>query len=75
MVRAVRGNLDHLAAQPSHQRSVFAHRVNHDDPILRDGEKHIQELTLAAKLLPEPVEPKYIPFADFSFLRSAMMTL
>ena len=29
----------------------------------------------AAKLLPEPVEPKYIPFADFSFLRSAMMTL
>ena len=22
----------------------------------------------AAKLLPEPVEPKYIPFADFSFL-------
>ena len=51
MVRAVRGNLDHLAAQPSHQRSVFAHRVNHDDPILRDGEKHIQELTLCGKAL------------------------
>ena len=30
---------------------------------------------LAAKLLPEPVEPRYIPLADFSFLRSAMMTL
>ena len=51
MVRAVRGNLDHLAAQPSHQWSVFAHRVNHDDPILRDGEKHIQELALCGKAL------------------------
>ena len=30
---------------------------------------------LAAKLLPEPVEPRYIPLADFSFFRSAMMTL
>ena len=29
----------------------------------------------AAKLLPEPVEPRYRPFADFSFFRSAMMTL
>ena len=29
----------------------------------------------AAKLLPEPVEPRYRPLADFSFLRSAMMTL
>ena len=30
---------------------------------------------LAAKLLPLPVEPRYIPLADLSFLRSAMMTL
>ena len=29
----------------------------------------------AAKLLPEPVEPRYRPLADFSFFRSAMMTL
>ncbi len=51
MVRAVRGNLDHLTAQPLHQLRVFAHRVNHDDPILRDGEKHIQELALCGKAL------------------------
>ena len=30
---------------------------------------------LAAKLLPEPVEPRYIPLADFSFFLSAIMTL
>ena len=29
----------------------------------------------AAKDFPEPVEPRYKPLADFSFLRSAMMTL
>ena len=29
----------------------------------------------AAKDFPEPVEPRYSPLADFSFLRSAMMTL
>ena len=51
MVRTVRGNLDHLAAQPSHQRRIFAHRVNHNDPILRDGEKHIQKLALCGKAL------------------------
>ena len=51
MVRAVRGNLDHLTAQPSHQRRIFAHWVNHNDPILRDGKKHIQELALCGKTL------------------------
>ena len=71
---AVRGDVDDLPAQPLHQRGVFAHRVYHDDPVI-GGEEHIDQLPLGGKALAGAVEPRYIPLADFSFLRSAMMTL
>ena len=51
VVGAVRRDLDDLTAQPFHQRSIFAHRVNHDDAILRDGKKDVQQFTLGGKAL------------------------
>ena len=51
MVGAVRRDLDDLTAQPFHQRGVFAHRVNHDDAILRNGKKNVQQFTLGSKAL------------------------
>ena len=51
MVGAVRRDLDDLTAQPFHQRSIFAHRVYHDDAILRDGKKDVQQFTLGGKAL------------------------
>ena len=51
MVGAVRRDLDDLTAQPLHQRGIFAHRVNHDDAILRDGKKDVQQFTLGGKAL------------------------
>ena len=40
VVRAVRGNLNDLSAQPPHQRGIFAHRINHDDAVI-GGEEHL----------------------------------
>ena len=43
------GDLHHLAAQPPHQRGIFAHRIDNDNAILWDGEKHVDDLTLCGK--------------------------
>ena len=51
VVRAVRRDLDDLTAQPFHQRGIFAHRVYHDDAILRNGKKDVQQLALGGKAL------------------------
>ena len=51
VVGAVRRDLDDLTAQPLHQRGIFAHRVYHDDAILRDGKKDVQQFTLGGKAL------------------------
>ena len=50
MVRAVRGNLNDLPAQPPHQRGIFAHRVYDNLPIL-GRQKHIDNLPLGGKAL------------------------
>ena len=42
-------DLHHLAAQPPHQRGIFAHRIDNDNAILWDSEKHIDDLTLCGK--------------------------
>ena len=49
MVGAVRGNLDHLSAQPANQRGIFAHRINNDNPILGNGQKDIEQFPLCRK--------------------------
>ena len=46
---AVRGNLDHLSAQPANQRGIFAHRIDNDNPILGDGQKDIEQFPLCRK--------------------------
>ena len=51
VVGTVRRDLDDLAAQPLHQRGIFAHRVYHDDAILRNGKKDVQQFTLGGKAL------------------------
>ena len=51
VVGAVRRDLDDLTAQPFHQRGIFAHRVYHDDAILRNGKKDVQQLALGGKAL------------------------
>ena len=49
-MRTVRGDLDDLPTQTPHQRGIFAHGVNHDDPVL-GGEEHIDQLPLGGKAL------------------------
>ena len=51
MVGAVRGDLNDLSAQPTHQRGIFAHWVYNDYSILRDGQKHIEQLPLGGEAL------------------------
>ena len=48
MVGAVRGDLDDLTAQPLDKRRIFAHRVNHNDPVT-GGKEHIHKLPLCGK--------------------------
>ena len=35
------GDLNDLPAQPPHQRGIFAHRIDNQNPVLGDGEEHI----------------------------------
>ena len=51
VVGAVRRDLDDLTAQPLHQRGIFAHRVYHDDAILWNGKKDVQQFPLGGKAL------------------------
>ena len=48
MVGAVRGDLDDLSAQPLDKGRVFAHRVNHNDPVT-GGKEHVHKLPLCGK--------------------------
>ena len=48
MVRAVRGDLDDLSAQPLDKGRVFAHRVHHDNPVT-GGKEHVHKLPLCGK--------------------------
>ena len=41
----------HLAAQPTHQRGIFPHRIDNDDPVFGDSEKHVDDLALCGKTL------------------------
>ena len=48
VVGAVRGDLDDLSAQPLDKGRVFAHRVNHNDPVT-GGKEHVHKLPLCGK--------------------------
>ena len=48
MVGTVRGDLDDLSTQPPHQRSIFAHRVYHHDPVA-GGKEHIDQFSFRRK--------------------------
>ena len=48
VVGAVRGDLDDLSAQPLDKGRIFAHRVNHNDPVT-GGKEHVHKLPLCGK--------------------------
>ena len=65
MIRAVRGNLNHLAAQPPHQRGIFAHRVYNDNPILGNGKKDVEQLPLCREALAGASRAQVEPIRGF----------
>ena len=51
MVGGAGRDLHHLAAQPPHQRGIFPHRIDNDNAVFGDSEKHVDDLALCGKTL------------------------
>ena len=67
MVGAVRGNFNHLPAQPPHYRGIFPHRVYNDDAVL-GRQKHVDQLPLGGKALAGAGGAQVEPVGRFQFL-------
>ena len=45
------GDFHHLAAQPANQRGIFPHRIDNDNAVFGDSQKHVDDLTLCGEAL------------------------
>ena len=70
----VRGDLDDLTAQPLDKGRIFAHRVNHNDPVT-GGKEHVHKLPLCGEGFTGARYAEEQAVGVFELFPVAMMTL